>query len=83
MDNASYMRINNITLSYVLPGKAVNKIRLSSARIYISANNPFIFTKYTSFNPDSSNSGNSLTPGIDLNDYPLPKSINIGLNVAF
>jgi hypothetical protein len=83
MDNASYMRINNITLSYVLPAKVAGKVRLSSARIYLSANNPFIFTKYTSFNPDSSTSNNSLTPGIDLNDYPLPKSINIGLNLAF
>ena len=83
MDNASYMRVNNITLAYMLPGKVVNKARINAARVYISANNPFIFTKYTSFNPDSSNSGNSLTPGIDLNDYPLPKSINIGLNVTF
>lgn len=83
MDNASYMRINNMTLSYVLPEKISGKARLNAARIYISANNPFIFTKYTSFNPDSSNSGNSLTPGIDLNDYPIPKSINVGLNLSF
>jgi TonB-linked SusC/RagA family outer membrane protein len=83
MDNASYMRINNITLSYVLPGELIRRAKVNSIRIYISANNPLIFTKYTSFNPDSSNSGNSLTPGIDLNDYPIPKSVNIGLNVSF
>ena len=83
LDNGSYLRFNNITLGYRLPERVSKKLRLSSTRVYINATNPFIITKYTSFNPDSSNSGNSLTPGIDLNDYPLPKSISIGLNVAF
>jgi TonB-linked SusC/RagA family outer membrane protein len=83
LDNASYLRINTITLSYNLPANISKKARLSSARVYISAINPFIFTKYTSFNPDSSNSGNSLTPGIDLNDYPLPKSLLLGFNLTF
>ena len=83
IDNGTYMRINNITLSYVLPDRISKKLTLNSARVYINATNPFIFTKYTSWNPDFSNSGNSLTPGIDLNDYPLPKSLTIGLNVGF
>jgi hypothetical protein len=83
IDNGSYLRINNITLSYVLPESISKKLTLNSARVYINATNPFIFTKYTSWNPDSSNSGNSLTPGIDLNDYPLPKSLTVGLNVGF
>lgn len=83
LDNGSYLRFNNITLGYVLPDKVSKKLRLVSTRIYINATNPFIITKYTSFNPDSSNSGNSLTPGIDLNDYPLPKSLSVGLNVSF
>jgi hypothetical protein len=72
-----------MTLAYVLPDKVARKISLSSIRVYLNANNPFIITKYTSFNPDSSNTGNSLTPGIDLNDYPLPKSLTLGLNVIF
>ncbi len=83
LDTGSYLRFNNITLSYVLPDRISKKIRLNSTRVYLNATNPFIITKYTSFNPDSSNSGNSLTPGIDLNDYPLAKSVSLGLNVAF
>jgi hypothetical protein len=77
------MRINNITLSYLLPQSISRKMYLNSLRFYINATNPFIFTKNTGFNPDVSNGNNALTPGIDLNDYPLPKSILFGLNISF
>ncbi|HEY6901766.1 MAG TPA: SusC/RagA family TonB-linked outer membrane protein, partial [Puia sp.] len=83
LDIGSYMRINNISMAYVLPERIARKMSLNSIRVYANANNPFIFTEFTSFNPDTSNSGNSLTPGLDLNDYPLPKSFTLGLNVTF
>jgi TonB-linked SusC/RagA family outer membrane protein len=83
VDTGSYLRINNITLSYQLPSDFVKRLSLNSIRVYSSANNPFIFTKNTSFNPDVSSSGDALTPGIDLNNYPLAKSFLFGLNVTF
>jgi TonB-linked SusC/RagA family outer membrane protein len=83
MDTGSYLRINNITLSYTLPDKISQKMMISALRVYASSTNPFIFTKNLSFNPDVSNSGNSLTPGIDNNNYPLPKNIVFGINVTF
>lgn len=83
MDNGSYLRINNITLSYILPDKISKGLSLSALRVYASANNAYTFTKNLSFNPDVSNSGNSLNPGIDANNYPLPRSIVFGLNVSF
>jgi hypothetical protein len=81
--SGTYMRINNISLSYIIPSVITKKISLSSVRVYLNSNNPFIFTDYPSFNPDSSTSGNSLTPGLDNNDYPLAKSLTLGLNVTF
>lgn len=83
LDNGSYLRINNITFGYILPEKIFKSIDINSIRVYASANNPFIFTKNLSFNADVSNSGNSLNPGIDANNYPLPRSIVFGLNVTF
>ena len=83
LDYGTYLRINNINLSYMLPASYVQHLRLNSARIYISASNPFLFTKNESFNPDVSNSDNPLTPGIDQNNYPLAKSLVIGLNLSF
>lgn len=83
LDEGTYLRINNINLGYVLPQAMVNKARLSALRVYITLNNPFLFTKNESFNPDVSNSDNPLTPGIDNNNYPLTKSIVLGLSASF
>ena len=83
LDNGSYLRINNITLGYVMPDKISKAIDINTIRVYASATNPYIFTKNLSFNADVSNSGNSLNPGIDANNYPLPRSIVFGLNVTF
>ena len=83
LDNGSYLRINNITLSYVLPAAISRKLTVNSFRVYASATNPFLFTKNEAFNPDVSNSDNPLTPGVDMNNYPLTKSIVLGLNVGF
>ncbi|MEO5998023.1 MAG: TonB-dependent receptor [Chitinophagaceae bacterium] len=83
LDYGTYLRINNIGLSYVLPAYLPQKLHLSSIRFYVSANNPFLFTKNESFNPDVSNSDNPLTPGIDNNNYPLTKTMVLGLNVSF
>ncbi|SEL96707.1 TonB-dependent receptor [Parapedobacter koreensis] len=83
LDSGTYLRINNITLNYTFPERLISGLKINSLRVYLSATNPFIFTKNTSFNPDVSNSTNALTPGIDQNNYPLPKSYMIGLNAAF
>jgi len=83
LDHASYLRINNITLGYVLPAMITTKARINSARVYINATNPFLFTDYIGFNPDISRNNNALTPGNANYDYPLPKSIILGLNISF
>jgi hypothetical protein len=58
-------------------------MHLKTLRFYLTATNPFTFTKNSGFNPDVSNGTNALTPGNDLNDYPLPKSLLIGCNLSF
>jgi len=83
LDDGTYLRINNINLSYLLPANFSQQLRFNSLRFYISSTNPFLFTKNESFNPDVSNSDNPLTPGVDNNNYPLTKSIVLGLNVSF
>jgi hypothetical protein len=75
LDYGSYLRINNISLSYILPEKISQRLRISSTRIYINSTNPFLFTKNRNFNPDVSDSGNPLQPGRDNNNYPLPKAL--------
>ena len=83
LEDGSYLRINNISLSYSLPRSLSQKLRLSDVRVYLNATNPFIFTDTEGFNPDVNSSSNSLTPGQDNNNYPLPKSLSLGLNLVF
>lgn len=83
LDNGTYLRVNNITLSYNFPATWAKKMKLNGLRIYANALNPFLITKNTAFNPDVSMSDSPLSPGLESNDYPLPKGIIFGLNVKF
>ena len=83
IDNGSFLRITNITLGYTLPENVCKKLLLGSLRVYTTATNPFLFTKYVSFNPDVSFRGDPLRPGNEANDYPLGKGLLIGLTATF
>lgn len=83
LDNGSYLRVNNITLSYDLPRNIPQKVKLSGVRIYVNATNPFLITDNQGFNPDVSMNDNPLTPGIESSTYPVAKGIIVGLNVMF
>jgi TonB-linked SusC/RagA family outer membrane protein len=83
LEDGSYLRINNISLSYTVPTGIIQRLKLNALRIYMNASNPFTFSNTEGFNPDVNSSGNSLTPGQDNNNYPLPKSLLLGVNVSF
>jgi TonB-linked SusC/RagA family outer membrane protein len=83
LDNGSFLRINSIVASYTLPTLLVQRWKLNSLRFYINLSNPFLFTKYTSFNPDVNLVQDPLSPGNEQNAYPLPKSLVLGLNLNF
>lgn len=54
-DKADFLRIRNITLGYTLPEKVSKKILMDKVRIYLSANNPAVFTKFTGIDPEGAN----------------------------
>jgi TonB-linked SusC/RagA family outer membrane protein len=83
VEDGSFFRINNITLGYTFPKmiKSVDKVRL-----YVTAVNPFMFTKYTGYSPEISgtDSGNPLQrAGIELDAYPTNKTFLVGANITF
>lgn len=87
IEDGSYLRIKNIQLGYSLGPSLLERIKLSSARLYIAAKNLHTFTSYRSYNPEvgtlSSGTRSSLTRGIDFGTYPIPMSIHGGLKVSF
>ncbi|MGL2963588.1 SusC/RagA family TonB-linked outer membrane protein [Flavobacterium sp. RSB2_4_14] len=83
IEDGSYLRINNITLGYTLP-KFYDKI--DKVRIYATALNPFIFTKFSGYSPELSGNNNADpmgSAGIELDAYPTNKTFLMGLNVSF
>jgi TonB-linked SusC/RagA family outer membrane protein len=84
VENGSYLRVRNITLGYRLNEDLLKKIALKSARVYFTAQNPVLFTKYTGYNPEANVSGsNPITPGVDQGSYPAAQTFIVGINFGF
>ncbi|WP_020605929.1 SusC/RagA family TonB-linked outer membrane protein [Spirosoma spitsbergense] len=84
IEDGSYVRVRNITVGYALPTALLQKINVSRARLYVTAQNPFTFTKYLGFNPEvNSRPDSALSSGEDYGTYPLPRTTSVGLNLSF
>ncbi len=82
--DASFLRIRNVTLAYALPGTLINRLHLSSVRVYATATNLYTFTKYPGYDPETNISGDNLTSfGLDFGAYPQARTITFGLNLSF
>jgi hypothetical protein len=86
---ADYLNIRNITLGYTYNSKPNNKV-FKSARFYTSIQNVYIFTNYwggpnpeTSMQNNGAGDGGNLSPGMEMNGYPVPRIFNFGVNVNF
>lgn len=84
IENASFLRMDNITLGYT-PKVFSNKF---NARIYATVQNPFVITGYSGVDPEIGDSGNenSLTAGtfgVDNEVYPRSRTFIFGLSVNF
>ena len=75
--DASYLRLKNITLSYTLPKKWMQKIQLENARISFSCENVATITGYSGFDPEVD------INGIDSSRYPISRTFSMGLNFNF
>ena len=80
VEDASYLRIQNIQLGYKMNDSLTNKLGVDSVRMYLSANNVFTFTNYYGFDPSASG-GDPIGAGIDKGFYPVSRTFLFGLNV--
>jgi TonB-linked SusC/RagA family outer membrane protein len=71
--DGSYVKINDITLSYNLPKKLMNKIRIANLKLYATGKNLFTFSKIDNYDPEVGGTMN----------FPLAKQYIVGLNLDF
>lgn len=84
VEDGSYLRVKDISLSYTFHGEWMRRIGLSRLQPYFTATNLITFTKYKGMDPEVNQWGNSgAVQGIDWGTYPHCRSFVFGLNVEF
>jgi hypothetical protein len=82
VEDGAYFRLQNITIGYTLPASILAKLKITRLRISASTNNILTITKYQGLDP--SVGGNADTNfGIDVGNYPITRSVVVGLGVTF
>jgi len=98
VEDGAYTKLKNITLGYTLPASLL-KNKLTKLRIYVSAQNMICLTKYSGLDPEVgryTSNGTALgqigapqttnqnyANGIDVGNYPIPKSVIAGFQITF
>jgi TonB-linked SusC/RagA family outer membrane protein len=94
VENASFIRGRNAVLGYNFSPKLLEALKISRLRVYVSAQNFFLITKYTSYDPETStflpsgtggnvSGGSAFAQGIQFFDYPRARTFTAGLNLSF
>ena len=86
LEDASFLRINNITIGYSLPStsKFMRRLSVTKLRIYATVNNLAVITSYTGYDPEvNTRRDTPLTPGVDYSAYPRSRGYVCGINLNF
>lgn len=86
VEDGSYLRLKNITLSYDFSPKFnfLKKAGIRKLQPYITAQNLWTWTKYSGYDPEvNAYEASAVELGVDYGTYPQNKSVIFGLNVEF
>ena len=84
VEDASYVRLKNITLAYDLPASLIKRIGLSKVRAYVTGANLITITKYTGYDPEvSAFNDNDAQIGVDFSNYPTARTVTFGIGISF
>lgn len=81
VEDGSFIRLNNLRLSYSFPEKWCKKMRVKGLSISAQGNNLLTWTNYSGYDPEINVS--SFTAGYDSNNYPKARSVKFDLNINF
>ncbi len=83
VEDASYLRIKNLSVGYTLPQAFTRKFYVQSLRVYFNVQNLYTFTKYKGYDPEiGAYNQNVLLRGIDYARYPSQRMFTFGLNIT-
>lgn len=85
LEDASYIRLRDITLAYDVPARLAGAVRLAKVRLYVTGTNLLTFTRYSGPDPEvnvAADNASGLVQGLDFGTPPQPKSVVFGVNVS-
>ncbi len=85
IDDADYVRIQNLTIGYDFK-RIWKNCPFQQLRVYAAAQNLFTFTGYKGMDPENGRALNDKEPwvtGVDVGNYPQPRTYMVGVNVKF
>jgi TonB-linked SusC/RagA family outer membrane protein len=84
LESASFLRIQNVRLGYTLPEALTRKVKINQLKVFVTAQNLYVFTKYTGLDPEiGSLNQNPILMNVDMGRYPSPRTITFGVNLQF
>ena len=84
IENASFLRLNTLSLGYTLPANLTKRVGIQNLRFYVTAYNVFTITGYSGSDPEADCiRKNNLTPSVDYSGYPRSRQFVVGLNLNF
>ena len=87
IEDASYLRLNTLTIGYTLPKVWTRKVGISNLRVYFTGGNLFCISGYRGMDPDVNTRPGGKdgyqTPNYDWDSYPRARTYTFGLNVTF
>lgn len=84
IEDGSYLKIRNVTLTYMLPKEFIQKMKMSDVSLSLSADNLATFTRFWGQDPEvtiNPNNPNNFLPGYAEFKYPNSRQFVLGLNI--
>ena len=83
MQDGSFIKLKSLMLSYSLPQKLTDAMKMKAVRVYLQGENLALISKYRGWDPEISNSTNPALIGCDNYGVPTPRIYKLGVNISF
>jgi hypothetical protein len=86
--NGDYMRLKNLTVTYNIPPRSLDKLGISTARVFVTGTNLLTFTKYPGADPEVARDHDdprdrNMSANVSFLTPPQERVFTFGLNVSF
>jgi hypothetical protein len=83
IEDASFIRVRNLGLTYRLNPSWLSRIHFTNLSVGVNVENALLFTRYSGMDPEYTSLGSQLEQGVDIYQYPKPRTLSFNLNINF